>query len=310
MDYIMRVCPKCKKELPVPANLTECICMYCGEPFRIREQAAGKEEVEEVGEIEIAYQEALEQMSALVEDYEALLQKFTKEWYQTCFLEYARLGATILSPINRYAALSQELRSKALDATSEKLMDALERNIKADQGILIKKSKAILIDQNRYFLAVYLVPMLQYLQLELGDALTDRIMEDWTKRYPKSAFKKATYEELEAGFMRKGFCFITSAVCDSQNKPDNCYELERFRGYRDQFLMSNEEGRKLVEEYYNRAPRIVTYLNMQVDCEERYQRIWHQYLQPCLLDIEEGRMLQCQERYVRMVRDLNSQLPF
>ena len=182
-------------------------------------------------------------------------------------------------------------------------------NIKAEKGILFKKSEGILIDQTRYFLAVYLVPMLLYLKLEISDALVERIMSDWTKKYPKSEFKKADYEELASGFMRKGFCFITSAVCDSLNKPEDCYELERFREFRDHYLMNNKTGKRLVEEYYCIAPRIVAYLNIQPDSEERYRRIWMNYLQPCLKDIESGHRIRCRNRYVRMVRELSGQLP-
>ncbi len=309
MDYIMRNCPKCNKELPVPVDLSECICMYCGEHFNTDERPVAEELSEEPGEIEAAYQAALDRIGALIANYEALLHKFTKEGYQPSFLEYVRLGETILLPANRYAGLSTEHHSKVIVEISEKLMRTIEKNIEAEKGVLFKKSEAILIDQNRFFLAVYLVPMLGYLKLEISDALADRIMGDWMKRYPKSEFKKADYEELVSGFMRKGFCFITSAVCDSLNKPEDCYELQKFREFRDHYLMNSEAGQKLVEEYYRTAPRIVTYLNMQMDSEERYRRIWNNFLRPCLMDIESGRKKRCKNRYVRMVRELSSQLP-
>ncbi len=309
MDYIMRNCPKCHKELPVPADLSECICMYCGEHFNIDEQPGTEVLSEDLGVIEAAYQEALDRIDLLLANYEALLLKFTKEGYQPSFLDYAKQAEAILLPVNRYARLSTEYHSKVIVEISGKVMGTIEKNIEAEKGILFKKSEAILIDQNRFFLAVYLIPMLDYLKLEISDALADRIMGDWKKRYPKSEFKKANYEELASGFMRKGFCFITSAVCDSLNKSEDCYELEKFREFRDQYLLKSEAGQKLVEEYYRTAPRIVTYLNMQTDSEERYRRIWNSFLRPCLKDIESGRKKRCQNRYVRMVRELNSQLP-
>lgn len=309
MEYIKRNCPKCNKELPIPDDLEECICMYCGEHFSIEEQPNIGGLSAEPGELEASYQVAFEQIGALIEKYDALLLKFTKDGYQSSFLEYVKLGEAILLPVNRYAGLSTEHQSKVIHEISGKLMDTIERNIKAEKGILFKKSEAILIDQTRYFLAVYLIPMLGYLKLEISDALADRIMTDWKKRYPKSEFKKADYEELASGFLRKGFCFITSAVCDSLNKPEDCYELERFREFRDQYLMNSKAGQRLVEEYYSKAPRIVAYLNMQTDREERYRRIWNHFLQPCLKDIESGHKKRCRNRYVRMVRELSGQLP-
>jgi hypothetical protein len=309
MDYIMRNCPKCNKELPIPADLAECICMYCGEHFSIVEQPAAGEVPEELELMEASYRAALEQIGALISNYDALLLKFTKDGYQPSFLEYTKLGEAILVPANRYACLSMENHDKVLGEISGKLMGTIEKNIEEEKGILFKKSEAMLIDQNRFFLAVYLVPMLGYLKLEIGDVLSDRIIADWKKRYPKSEFKKANYEELASGFMRKGFCFITSAVCDSLNKPEDCYELERFRDFRDQYLMKSEKGQKLVEEYYLTAPRIVAYLNIQTDSEKRYRRIWNTFLRPCLKDIESGHKKRCRNRYVRMVQKLRSQIP-
>ena len=309
MEYILKECPKCNRELPVPADIKECICMYCGEHFNMEQPFTKEVAEEEVQEREVFYKKALEQVASLVDGYESLLQQFTKEGYETSFQEYAKHGESLLAPVNRYAVMSEEIRGKVLCEVSDRLLNIIERNIDTEKGLILKKSKAILIDQYRYFMAVYLIPMLVYLKLEVADSLADRILEDWRQRYPKSEFKKATYEELASGFMRKGLCFITSAVCEILNKPDDCYELESFREFRDQYLMNQDTGRRLVEEYYLTAPRIVAYINIQPDSRERYQRIWNTFLRPCLTDIEQGRMKQCRNRYIRMVRKLSSQLP-
>ncbi len=311
MDYVIKNCPLCKRELPVPDGLKECICMYCGEHFHIDEaMQEQQQEAEGRQELEAAYLEASERIGELVGNHERLLQRFTREGYRTCFEEYAMLGESILLPIQRYARLSDEVRKDVVGAFSLELMATIDKYIKSNTGLLHKNSKAVLIDQYRYFLAVYLVPMIGYLKLEIGDLLADRILEEWKKKYPKCEFKKATYEEMAAGFLRKGFCFITSAVCETLNKPDDCYELERFRDYRDHYLMNREDGRKLVEEYYLVAPRIVAYLNIQPGSEERYRKLWIKYLQPCLKDIEHSRSKRCQKRYVRMVHELNRSMPF
>lgn len=309
MDYVMKNCPQCNRELPVPAELKECICMYCGEHFLIEEEPAPELGAEELQELNNAYQISLERVSDLVNHYEKLLQRFTREAYPSSFMEYARLGEEILLPINRYIELSEEARITVPARVSEILMSTIEKTIRTNKGIIHKNSKSVLIDQHRFFLAVYLIPMLGYLKLGLCDALAECIMEDWRRRYPKCEFKKATYEELSAGFLRKGFCFITSAVCDTLDKPDDCYELMKFREFRDQYLMKSEYGRRLVKEYYRSAPRIVTYINMQKGSEESYQMLWDKYLKPCLKDLENGRKRRCRNRYVRMVRELNRSLP-
>ena len=309
MDYIRKNCPQCKRELAVPVDLRECICMYCGEHFRIEEKNSIELSAEERQRRVEAYRNSFERIDELVRDYDKRLARFTRNGYEGCFQEYVKLGEEILLPIEQYVA-SVENREEPIETKiTDKLLSVIEKNINENKGFLNKNSKSMLIDQHRYFLAVYLIPMLGYLKLELSDRLADCIMESWRKVYPKSEFKKATYEELAAGFLRKGFCFITTAVCDSLNKSDDCYELTRLREFRDTYLMKGTAGRKLVEEYYQVAPRIVVYLNMQTDRHERYQRLWDQYLQPCLKDIEHGRKIRCKNRYVRMVRKLQQRLP-
>ena len=72
--------------------------------------------------------------------------------------------------------------------------------------------------------------------------------------------KQCCFEDIAGGF-RKGFCYITTAVCESQNKPDDCYEPSDAQAFRDGYLMQTEE------EAYRRnngiAPRIVLAIGMR-----------------------------------------------
>lgn len=52
-------------------------------------------------------------------------------------------------------------------------------------------------------------------------------------------------------------CFLTTACCKYKGLPDDCYELEMLRRFRDNVLLINEEGKKLVKEYYHIAPGLV-----------------------------------------------------
>ncbi|MDF2944921.1 MAG: hypothetical protein K0S01_3779, partial [Herbinix sp.] len=131
--------------------------------------------------------------------------------------------------------------------------------------------------------------------------------EKWRQNFPDFAFHKARYEELQSGFERKGLCYITTAVCETMDKPDNCYELTTMRNFRDTYMQQTKERQALVEEYYRTAPAIVTFINIQPSCEEKYLSIWKKYLQPCLYDIEENNLEQCEKRYTGMVQDLKSE---
>lgn len=99
-------------------------------------------------------------------------------------------------------------------------------------------------------------------------------------------------------------CFITTAVCDSFGKPDDCFELTTFRNFRDTWLVNQPDGKSLIDEYYAIAPRIVDRINRLADAAQIYKNIWQKYLEPCLNFIRRGDNLSCKNKYVVMVREL------
>ncbi|MBR0261741.1 MAG: hypothetical protein IJQ85_08115 [Selenomonadaceae bacterium] len=99
-------------------------------------------------------------------------------------------------------------------------------------------------------------------------------------------------------------CFVTTAVCGSFNKPDDCYELTAFRKFRDTWLAAQPDGKSLIAEYYAIAPRIVANINSLADAKKIYKNIWQEYLEPCLNFIKRGDNLSCKNKYVEMVREL------
>ena len=99
-------------------------------------------------------------------------------------------------------------------------------------------------------------------------------------------------------------CFITTAVCDSFHKPDNCYELTMFRAFRDNWLKKQSDGKELIAKYYAIAPEIVNNINKFADADKIYLNIWRKYLKPCLSYIEQGKNEQCKSVYMQMVNDL------
>lgn len=99
-------------------------------------------------------------------------------------------------------------------------------------------------------------------------------------------------------------CFITTAVCDSFGKPDDCFELTAFRKFRDGWLIAQPDGKSLIAEYYSIAPQIVAKINRLADAKEIYKTLWDKYLEPCLKFIERGENLSCKNKYVQMIREL------
>ena len=99
-------------------------------------------------------------------------------------------------------------------------------------------------------------------------------------------------------------CFITTAVCDNFGKSDDCYELTTFRNFRDKWLINQSDGKSLIDEYYEIAPKIVDKINHLTNAGEIYQSIWTKYLKPCLSFIENGDNQNCKTLYIDMVKNL------
>lgn len=84
-----------------------------------------------------------------------------------------------------------------------------------------------------------------------------------------------------------GWCFITTAICELDQLPDNCYELETFRKFRDDFMRSDPQRSAMVDEYYQLAPKICGRLkNMPDKGAEIYQFLKYEFLYPALKCIE------------------------
>lgn len=116
-----------------------------------------------------------------------------------------------------------------------------------------------------------------------------------------------TIEQKEQEDANSGGCYITTAVCGSLGKSDDCYELMAFRDFRDSWLRRQEDGETLVSEYYATAPRIVSVIERLSDAKEIYRAIWNNYLAPCLGHIERKEFAQCKALYMQMVFDLKAQ---
>ena len=102
-------------------------------------------------------------------------------------------------------------------------------------------------------------------------------------------------------------CFITTAVCESFDRPDDCAELTAFRHFRDNWLAMQPGGAELISRYYRTAPAIVAAIDSSPGRAAVYRGIWNDYLCRCLRLIEEGQFDTCKHLYIKMVEDLGKQ---
>lgn len=101
-------------------------------------------------------------------------------------------------------------------------------------------------------------------------------------------------------------CYITTAVCNSFGKADDCYELVMLRNFRDFYLLKTECGEQLVKEYYCMAPKIVKKIDQLPERDNIYLEIWETYLQHCIKFIQTNELEACKNLYVKMVKQLEN----
>lgn len=114
-------------------------------------------------------------------------------------------------------------------------------------------------------------------------------------------------QKLNNGNTSSSDCFITTAVCTSFGKPDDCYELETFRWFRDNWLINCSDGNALIKEYYVIAPKIVDRINNRPNRHAIYEEIWNNYLRICLRLIENKEYVKCRKIYQQMVLALKEE---
>ena len=185
-----------------------------------------------------------------------------------------------------------------------------EAIVQAAEGELQKETKKRnkenrLMDFN-FCLVGYLYPAIQEFPGESGKVLAKRLAKVWKEHFPQTNVTPSNFDQINNGFKRK-FCYITTAVCTTMGKPDDCYELNCFRTYRDTYLMATEDGEEIVREYYDIAPTIVKHINREKNSRKIYEGIWDHYLKPCLHMIEEEQNQECKALYIQMVRDLEKE---
>ena len=99
-------------------------------------------------------------------------------------------------------------------------------------------------------------------------------------------------------------CFITTAVCGSLNKPDDCDELMSMRWLRDKLKVEDANMAALIEEYYRVAPLVVKKIDSSVDASMVYRRLWDNTISQIYDDIKQRDYQDAKLRYISMLEDL------
>jgi len=308
MNFKEGKCPKCQGVLHIPEDMDKVICMYCGEEIKTSDILNNSNKTEEISNVKVPadYEKNLkigiEGLPKILTDIENPLVPFKKDRYEqffkTTYNKYEDiLGA--VAKVCRGAANKEEVISQL----ALSIVDEAEKVIAAVPKKGAKEQK--MMDFN-LCLAVYVIPVILEYNDKLLEDLADKILEEWKNRFPKTNVGKSDFSNINNGFKKK-LCYITTAVCETLGKGDDCYELTLLRNYRDNFLMNQEDGEAIISEYYDIAPTIVKRINKLSNSTDVYKSVWDNYLNPCVRMIEEDKNLECKEVYYKMVRDLQEE---
>lgn len=99
-------------------------------------------------------------------------------------------------------------------------------------------------------------------------------------------------------------CFITTAVCSSLKKPDDCDELMAMRWLRDKLRVEDSDMSALIEEYYRVAPLVVKKIDNSAEASAVYRQLWEKSISKIYNNIKEKDYHDAKLGYISMLEDL------
>lgn len=245
-------------------------------------------------------EETAKELEQLFDEMLKQIPRFKRKTYADAFLE----------SYEARKELFVQIASEVSDNDEEKILQFASAIPDHAEEVMHQFSKK---EREKYSLnfnltmVVYVIPMFLYTREPGCEKIADQMIELWNSRkITNMTIGKSDFEGISKGFKGK-WCYITTAVCYGKSKPDDCYELRTLRRYRDEYLIQTSQGRRLVDEYYDIAPAIVLALSLCPDASKIYDRLYDNYLQPCVSLIDSGRYEECKELYMDMVTRLKSE---
>ena len=292
-------CRSCGKTVQIPEELTEFSCVYCGEKMTMEEFRPKPAVVGERDETDREF--VLAHLIDALTGHTDFFKNFNRKHYDEYFDAFTRDIRPIYETMDRYVQACEDKQTPIREFVDRFLDD---REAFHQKNKLYKVRKNALLMESKLLIALCLIPAVRRMELSVSEPFAEKLHEEYIARYPQDKFEVIDYETVSSGFGSRKLCFITTAVCEFEGKPDDCTELQAFRAFRDGWLSQSSDGRALVEEYYRIAPPIVMVIDYCDDRAAVYGEIRKNYLAPCYAALGRKDYAACKETYVRMVRDL------
>lgn len=292
-------CPSCGKELEIPEGLEEYSCLFCGSRNRVAPTPA----LEAPADFSGRWAELKASLPGTVTGYPEHYKKLSKKDFFNTFEAYENENRSLLKEMDALLSVHPQGAELGAGELCASFMDALEAHMTGNKRW--KRNKSQVFFETKVVLAIFLTPLARKLKLDHAETFRRGLHKAWMERFPKENWEPGDYDVLASGYKKFKWCYITTATCRSEGKADDCAELMSFRAFRDGWL-TEQGGQALIEEYYDKAPAIVACIDLCDDAQRRYDEIRQSWLQPCYEALQEGRMADCRDSYVAMVRTLEN----
>lgn len=237
----------------------------------------------------------------MLQGNDAYMHQFKRDTYAEAFDSF----------LEKYSPLFQEIESAYQEADDKEnlikeLADTFAASAKEDYEAQKKAKRSSYLIDNNTMMVVYILPALNAFEGTFQEAMVPKLVDEYNATFTQYKIKAGTFDDINGGFKRK-LCYVTTAVCLSLGKSEDCSEIKILKDYRDGFLLDESDGQTLIDEYYDIAPTIVNRINKKDNAHEIYKQIYQNYIEPCISLIGENRMHDCKELYVSMMRNLQQE---
>jgi len=114
-----------------------------------------------------------------------------------------------------------------------------------------------------------------------------------------------TAGDIGSAIVKPFGCYITTAICELEGKPDDCSELETLRKFRDEWLEKQPAGKELVAQYYDQAPRFLSAVAKSGFKEQMLRNFSDIHIKPAVAAAQRGDNELAFRHYVDMLADAN-----
>ncbi|NOS87133.1 MAG: hypothetical protein HOP34_01100 [Methylococcaceae bacterium] len=152
-----------------------------------------------------------------------------------------------------------------------------------------------------------------YEKVEIKDAKTGNIGKGFDSE-SRSKAEAAAWKELQSknesssggsSSGSSGGCYLTTACMKARGLGDNCDELQILRKFRDNFLLTTENGREAVKTYYKLAPSIVNRISDMEDSQMVWESIYKD-IDAAIKLIYDGKYNEAFQLYEEMTMELEA----